>query len=134
MNGDGFGFGWYPSGQNGPAQPALFHSTEPAWNDENLRELTGAIKSPLFFTHVRAAAGETVTVADLELRRPGRRMVVEVSASPIHSPLGETIYALCCYRDITDRWTAEEGLARDAHACRTLFEHAPHEVRARLNI
>ncbi|PRY67085.1 glutamine amidotransferase [Glaciihabitans tibetensis] len=60
VNGDGFGFGWYPTGEDSPAEPALFHSTEPAWNDENLRELTGAIKSHLFFTHVRAAAGPPI--------------------------------------------------------------------------
>jgi glutamine amidotransferase len=59
VNGDGFGFGWYPTDVKGAA-PALFHSTEPAWNDENLRELTGAIESPLFFSHVRAAAGPPI--------------------------------------------------------------------------
>ena len=59
VNGDGFGFGWYPTGDPG-ANPALFHSTEPAWNDENLRELTSTIESPLFFSHVRAAAGPPI--------------------------------------------------------------------------
>ena len=59
VNGDGFGFGWYPSGESS-SQPALFHSTEPAWNDENLRELTSTIESPLFFSHVRAAAGPPI--------------------------------------------------------------------------
>lgn len=60
VNGDGFGFGWYPSGATAGTEPALFHSIEPAWNDENLRELTRAIESPLFFTHVRAAAGPPI--------------------------------------------------------------------------
>ncbi|MEV1128686.1 class II glutamine amidotransferase [Agromyces sp. NPDC049794] len=55
VNGDGFGFGWYPTDATAGMPPALFHSTEPAWNDQNLRELTRAIESPLFFTHVRAA-------------------------------------------------------------------------------
>ncbi|WP_345762895.1 class II glutamine amidotransferase [Diaminobutyricibacter sp. McL0608] len=59
VNGDGFGFGWYPTGES-TSQPALFHSTEPAWNDENLRELTSTIESPLFFSHVRAAAGPPI--------------------------------------------------------------------------
>jgi glutamine amidotransferase len=40
--------------------PGLFRSTEPAWNDQNLRELTQAIESPLFFSHVRAAAGPPI--------------------------------------------------------------------------
>lgn len=60
VNGDGFGFGWYPSNGETGNIPALFHSTEPAWNDENLRELTGAIESPLFFSHVRAAGGPPI--------------------------------------------------------------------------
>ena len=59
-NGDGFGFGWYPTGGPPGTHPAVFHSTEPAWNDINLRELTNAIESPLFFSHVRAAAGPPI--------------------------------------------------------------------------
>ncbi|WP_142138153.1 class II glutamine amidotransferase [Acidovorax sp. SLBN-42] len=60
VNGDGFGFGWYPSDAPAGTAPALFHSTEPAWNDQNLRELTRAIVSPLFFAHVRAAAAPPI--------------------------------------------------------------------------
>ena len=60
VNGDGFGFGWYPRDSAVGSRPALFHSTEPAWNDENLRELTQAIESPLFFSHVRAAGGPPI--------------------------------------------------------------------------
>ena len=55
-NGDGFGVGWYGA----PDTPGAFHSTEPAWNDQNLRELAGHISSPLFFTHIRAAIGSAV--------------------------------------------------------------------------
>jgi predicted glutamine amidotransferase len=55
-NGDGFGLGWYGA----PDTPGVFHSTEPAWNDSNLRELAGHISSPLFFTHIRAAIGSAV--------------------------------------------------------------------------
>jgi glutamine amidotransferase len=40
--------------------PGSSASTEPAWNDQNLRELTQAIESPLFFSHVRAAAGPPI--------------------------------------------------------------------------
>ncbi len=57
VNGDGFGFGWYPRDSD---MPALFHSIEPAWHDENLREITNAVTSPLFFGHVRAAAGPPI--------------------------------------------------------------------------
>lgn len=59
VNGDGFGFGWYPAIEEN-TEPALFHSIEPAWHNENLRELSRAIESPLFFTHVRAAAGPPI--------------------------------------------------------------------------
>ena len=38
-NGDGFGVGWYGAQET----PAVFRSTEPAWNDRNLRELSGHI-------------------------------------------------------------------------------------------
>lgn len=60
VNGDGFGVGWYPDGATAGTEPWLFHSIEPAWHDENLRELTRAIESPLFFAHVRAAAGPPI--------------------------------------------------------------------------
>jgi len=58
VNGDGFGFGWYPSSGDGP--PGVFRSIEPAWHDQNLRSLAEAIESPLFFCHVRAAAGPPI--------------------------------------------------------------------------
>jgi glutamine amidotransferase len=60
VNGDGFGLGWYPEGHPLGSAPALFRSIEPAWHDENLRELTRAVESKLFFAHVRAAAGPPI--------------------------------------------------------------------------
>ena len=57
VNGDGFGFAWYPRDCVAGSRPAVFRSIEPAWNDQNLREITQAVESPLFFSHVRAAAG-----------------------------------------------------------------------------
>ncbi|MWB99808.1 class II glutamine amidotransferase [Agromyces seonyuensis] len=60
VNGDGFGLGWYPIGGDAVGTPALFHSIEPAWHDENLREISRAIHSRLFFAHVRAAAGPPI--------------------------------------------------------------------------
>ena len=52
-NGDGFGIGWYGSGPD----PGVIRSTEPAWNDANLRELAGHVSSRLFFAHIRASSG-----------------------------------------------------------------------------
>ncbi|KQX05757.1 MULTISPECIES: class II glutamine amidotransferase [unclassified Leifsonia] len=60
VNGDGFGFGWYPRDNRTGGIPAIFHSIEPAWHDENLREITHAVESPLFFAHVRAAGGPPI--------------------------------------------------------------------------
>jgi predicted glutamine amidotransferase len=55
-NGDGFGLGWYGKQES----PAVFRSIEPAWNDRNLRELAGHIRSPLVFAHIRASTGSPV--------------------------------------------------------------------------
>jgi predicted glutamine amidotransferase len=67
-NGDGFGVGWYGA----PPTPGMFHSTEPAWNDQNLRELAGHVTSPLFFTHIRAAIGSSVQQTNCHPFRHGR--------------------------------------------------------------
>jgi predicted glutamine amidotransferase len=55
-NGDGFGIGWYDD----EPVPGLFRSTDPAWNDQNLHEVSSHVKSPLFFAHLRAAIGSPV--------------------------------------------------------------------------
>jgi glutamine amidotransferase len=55
-NGDGFGIGWYDES----ATPGLFKSVEPAWNDQNLRELANHTRSGHFFAHLRAAIGSPV--------------------------------------------------------------------------
>ena len=69
-NGDGFGVGWYGT----PDTPGVFHSTEPAWNDQNLREIAGHISSPLFFTHIRAAIGSAVQQTNCHPFRHGHRL------------------------------------------------------------
>jgi predicted glutamine amidotransferase len=55
-NGDGFGVGWYGEADT----PAVFKSIEPAWNDRNLRELSGHVRSGLVFAHIRASTGTPV--------------------------------------------------------------------------
>jgi glutamine amidotransferase len=72
VNGDGFGIGWYGADAAADGSPALFRSTEPAWHDENLREITGATLSPLFFAHVRAAAGPPIQQTNCHPFRHGR--------------------------------------------------------------
>src|SRR3954449_494698 len=67
-NGDGFGIGWYGD----PATPGIFHSTEPAWNNQNLRELADHIVSGHFFAHIRAAIGSAVQQTNCHPFRHGR--------------------------------------------------------------
>jgi len=67
-NGDGFGIGWYgPSGQ-----PGVFKSIEPAWNDRNLRELSGHVESHLFLAHIRASSGTPVQQTNCHPFRYGK--------------------------------------------------------------
>jgi predicted glutamine amidotransferase len=71
-NGDGFGLGWYGSGEG----PALYRNVLPAWGDANLRELAGHVESPLFVTHVRAAIGSPVQETNCHPFRRGRWLFV----------------------------------------------------------
>jgi glutamine amidotransferase len=67
-NGDGFGVGWYGDEET----PFLYRSTHPAWNDRNLRELSAAVSSPLFFAHIRAATGTAIQETNTHPFRYGR--------------------------------------------------------------
>ena len=67
-NGDGFGVGWYGEEDT----PAFFHSIGPAWNDRNLRELAGHIRSGIVFAHIRASTGSPVQQTNCHPFRHGR--------------------------------------------------------------
>jgi predicted glutamine amidotransferase len=67
-NGDGFGVGWYGEGD----RPAVFKSIEPAWNDRNLHELAGHIRSGLVFAHIRASTGTPIQQTNCHPFRHGR--------------------------------------------------------------
>ena len=67
-NGDGFGIGWYGS----TGTPGLFLSTEPAWNDRNLRELAALASSRRVFAHIRASTGSAVQQTNCHPFRHGR--------------------------------------------------------------
>jgi predicted glutamine amidotransferase len=67
-NGDGFGIGWYGTQES----PAVFHSIGPAWNDRNLRELSGHITSGVVFAHIRASTGSPVQQTNCHPFRHGR--------------------------------------------------------------
>ena len=67
-NGDGFGVGWYGFSE----KPGVFRSTEPAWNDRNLRELAAQIRSPRVLAHIRASTGSPVQQTNCHPFRHGR--------------------------------------------------------------
>ncbi len=62
LNGDGFGIGWYNLSVD--TTPAIFKSTLPAWNDENLNNITPKILSNCFAGHVRASTVGSVNVSN----------------------------------------------------------------------
>ena len=67
-NGDGFGVGWYGARDT----PGVFRSTEPAWNDRNLRELSAHAAAPRVFAHIRASTGSAVQQTNCHPFRHGR--------------------------------------------------------------
>jgi predicted glutamine amidotransferase len=71
-NGDGFGLGWYGTGDG----PGVYRSVAPAWADANLRELAAHLESPLFLAHVRAAIGSPVQQTNCHPFRHGRWLFV----------------------------------------------------------
>ncbi|MEQ8666695.1 MAG: class II glutamine amidotransferase [Rhodospirillales bacterium] len=70
INADGFGVGWYAS----RSEPGIFKDIQPAWNDENLKNLANQISSPLFFAHVRASTGTAASRSNCHPFRHGRWM------------------------------------------------------------
>jgi predicted glutamine amidotransferase len=71
-NGDGFGLGWYGTGDG----PAVYRSVSPAWADANLRELAAHVETPLFLAHVRAAIGSPVQETNCHPFRNGEWLFV----------------------------------------------------------
>src|SRR5436190_16539828 len=67
-NGDGFGVGWYDDSET----PLLYRGIDPAWNDQNLRELSGHIRSRLVFAHIRASTGTPVQHTNCHPFRHGK--------------------------------------------------------------
>ena len=67
-NGDGFGIGWYDDAET----PALYRGIDPAWNDQNLRELSQHISPRLVFAHIRASTGTPVQHTNCHPFRHGK--------------------------------------------------------------
>jgi glutamine amidotransferase len=68
VNGDGFGVGWYGTRD----EPGIYHSTEPAWSDRNLREISGHASAGRVFAHIRATTGTPVQQTNCHPFRHGR--------------------------------------------------------------
>lgn len=60
LNADGFGIGWYNRAID--PYPALFKSTQPAWNDDNLQHIASKTLSDCFIGHVRACTVGNVSL------------------------------------------------------------------------
>ncbi len=54
LNGDGWGVGWYERDLS--PEPAVYRTVRPAWGDENMRQVSPLVETPLYFAHVRAAS------------------------------------------------------------------------------
>jgi predicted glutamine amidotransferase len=74
-NGDGFGLGWYTGIENRP-EPGVYREVTPAWSDENLLALCAAVRSPLFFAHVRATTGTAVARQNCHPFRYGKYLFI----------------------------------------------------------
>jgi PAS domain S-box-containing protein len=76
-------------------------------------------KTPL----ARALAGEETVVDDIEVRKPGRNIPLEVHATPIFDDKGRVAFAVVTLRDITRRKKNEEKLRDYAKEIQVLTEN-----------
>jgi hypothetical protein len=56
---------------------------------------------------IQALKGKSVTIDDMEIRREGQTITLEVSGTPIFDDQGEIVYASAVFQDISDRKRAE---------------------------
>ena len=80
-NGDGFGIGWYGTGDT----PGLYHCVEPAWNERNLRELAAHVTSPLVFAHIRASSAPGRTAIAWYSEAIATQSSVSASTAGLHA-------------------------------------------------
>lgn len=80
----------------------------------DLRYLDGRPIEPDDLAYSRAVRGEVVRDFEHLRREPGtgRQLAALASAAPIRGADGEIVGALCVVSDVTDRWRAQQRLAR----------------------
>ncbi|PMB40430.1 histidine kinase, partial [Fischerella thermalis CCMEE 5319] len=98
---------------------------------------------------VRALAGESVQVDDMELRQTDKTVPLEILTTPIFDETGAVIYAIAAFTDITERKQAQkllanynqtleaqiaertETLQQQHEILQTLFDHMPVMLKLR---
>ncbi len=83
-NGDGFGVGWYGAFET----PGLFRSTEPAWNDVNLRELCAHAQAGRVFAHIRQPPEVEAAVIEINDQARDRSLQVALLIPVLAALLG----------------------------------------------
>lgn len=78
---------------------------------------------------VRALQGETVLSEDLEIRRDGQSILVEVRATPVFDAEGNVIYAINAFADITERKQAQQVLADYSRTLEAQVRERTEELR-----
>jgi len=74
---------------------------------------------------VRALAGETVAVNDIEIHQADNIILLEVWAKPIYNGQGKIIYAICVFQEITQRRQIEieqENLTQQLYAINQAYQ------------
>ena len=108
-----------PMYANRAAQQLLGDSPDPSIGPEQLagryRAVVAGTDEPYPSERmpiVRALAGFTSAVEDMEIDRPGRRVAVDVWAAPVLAPDASVAYAVAAFQDVSRRRQAEADAAR----------------------
>lgn len=77
---------------------------------------------------IRALAGETIYLDDLEIHQSEKIIPVEIWATPIYNHQGEIIYAITAFQDISQRKQTEQILADYNHNLETEVKQRTTEL------